>query len=118
MTNTCTCNLTATNGSIALPSGSFTYTRTASGTDMASGTQAVGTSCELLTVPADVSFPADLLIYNASATATLTVSVDNAATYRFAVIPPGGCIVVLGIPANPYVKFDVADQAAWRVVEV
>jgi hypothetical protein len=46
------------------------------------------------------------------------VAVTAADTYKYQAIPPGGVTVMLGVPTAPYVKFDVADQIAWRVVEI
>lgn len=117
-TATLTLNLTATNGSIALPAGSLTTTLTLTGTDMASSTQQVGTSYEALAIPGDVAAPYHLLIYNPSTTATLTVSITSSDTYKFAELAPGAAILLTKCPSAPYVKFDVADQIAWRAVEV
>lgn len=117
-TATLTANLTATNGSIALPSGSVTASKTLTGTDMASSTQNVGTSYEALAIPGDVTAPYHIWIYNPSATSSLTVSITSSDTYIFSVISPGGVILLEKCPSAPYVKFDVADQIAWRAVEV
>jgi hypothetical protein len=117
-TATLTANLTATNGSIALPSGSNTVTLTLTGTDMASSTQQVGTSYEALAIPGDVSAPYHILIYNPSTTSTLTVSITSSDTYKFAELAPGAVCLLPKCPSAPYVKFDVADQIAWRAAEV
>lgn len=114
---TLTANLTATVGSASLPSGSVTVSATLAGTDLGSATQQVGTSFELLDVPADISWPAHLMIVNQSASATLTIAVDVSGTYKMGVIPPGGVFLSSGVAAKPYVKFDVADQLVWRAVE-
>lgn len=117
-TATLTANLTATNGSIALPSGSLTATLTLTGTDMASSTQNVGTGYEALAIPADVSAPYHILIYNPSTTSTLTISITSSDTYKFSELAPGAFCLLPKCPSAPYVKFDVADQIAWRAVEV
>lgn len=117
-TATLTANLTATNGSIALPSGSLTASLTLTGTDMASSTQNVSTSYEALAIPGDVTAPYHLLIYNPSSTSTLTISITSSDTYKFAELAPGAFTLLPKCPSAPYVKFDVADQIAWRAVEV
>jgi hypothetical protein len=117
-TATIQANLTATLGSAALPSGSVQASPDLVGTDLGSSTQQVGTSYEQLDIPADVSFPAHLMVVNLSATSTLTLSMDNTTAKNFSVLPPGAPCVLPACPTKPYAKFDVAAQLLWRAVEV
>lgn len=118
MTSTITASLTATSGSAGLPSGSLTKSYTNTGPDLASFSQAIGTSYEQLSVPADVSFPAHLQITNDDSTATFSVALTSADTYIFASLAPGATMVVPACPSNPYLKGTSAGQIAVRVCEV
>lgn len=117
-TATIQANLTSTIGAASLPSGSVQASPDIVGTDLGSSTQQVGTAYEQLDIPADVSFPAHVMIVNLSATSTLTLSMNNTDSMKFAVLPPGAPAVLPACPTKPFAKFDVAAQLLWRAVEV
>ena len=117
MTSTLTANLTATSGSGALPSGSVTKSVTNSGIDLASITQEIGTSYEQVATPSDLAFPAYLLIVNDSATGTVSVSVTNDDTYKYASLAPGEMLLLSQCPSKPYLKGSVSCQVAIRACE-
>jgi hypothetical protein len=117
MTSSASLSLSATSGSASLPSATLTKSFTNTGADLAAFSQAIGTSYEQLATPADLSYPAHLLITNDSGSGTISVAVTAADMYRFAFLAPGASILIPSCPANPYLKGDVACQIAVRACE-
>lgn len=118
MNITASASLYATSGSAATASATVSKSYTPTGVDLASTTQAIGTTYEQLSVPGDLSFPAHLQITNDSASGVVSISVTNSDTYIFAKLDPGATCLIPACPSNPYLKGDVACQVSVRAAEV
>lgn len=119
------CSLTAAKIGATVDSGQLSVTATMAGADMATSTQQIGTSAEVLAVPADVGFPAHLCIVNLDQTNYVTIYQDSGALYQIAKLMPGSggepgqsCLLP-GIAAAPYAKANsAACQVQFTAVEV
>lgn len=115
---TLTLKYTATKGGASITTGTLTDEWTMTGADMATGTQAVGTSVEVATIPADISYPADVLVKNLDATNFVNVYVDSGGSYQCSKLLPGTACMLTGIAAIPYLKADTAScQVQWWAFE-
>lgn len=111
--------LTATKGNATVQAGPLAVTYDMTGADMATGTQAVGTSAEALATPGDLSYPADVVIKNNDTTNFVTVYQDSGGTYQVSKLLPGKFCLLTAVAAVPYVKADTAAcQIQWWAWEV
>jgi hypothetical protein len=115
---TITLKYTATKGGASITTGTLTDTWNMGGADMATGTQAVGTSVEVATIPADISYPADVIVKNLDSTNFVNVYTDSGGTSQCSKLLPGTLCYLAGISAIPYLKADTAScQVQWFAFE-
>ncbi len=113
------CQFSVSKGGASIGTGALSKILDMTGTDMATSTQAVGTSAEVLNTPADVSFPAHIVIKNNDATNFVTVYQDSGGLYAMSKIVPGDWAKFAALGAVPYVKADTAAcQIQWWASEV